>query len=319
MNGKKLFQRLVVVTLLVSLASMNLFVLSPRMEQNTDEYLNESFLMASQIYLLSRTINAGISVLQETSISASPIGIGLSFPVGQVLDPINDATERVSDLSVYSMGIIVAQRVIVEMGSQILGILVAIFTLLACMFLLSGHWKLSASCLQVSFLLLTIHLTIPITALASDFIDKSFFTPKITAELDSLKQLKQMANDQISQEGKNSLLQLQEQQDDSSAWYDPSGYVKSLSAMLESYWGQIEQVSLSTTEAINYTIENFSQILDSLTNLFALWLAKVLFQGSVMPLLGYLFVRQVFTITFSQDVKSAISSKVEGFSVAEAA
>ena len=318
MNKQKIFQSLVVVVLLISLASVNLLVLSPRMEQNTDEYLNESLLMASQIYLLSRTINAGISVLQETSISASPIGIGLSFPVGQVLDPINDATERVSDLSVYSMGIIAAQRLAVELGSHILGILVTIFTVLGCIFLISGHGNLSASFLQISFLLLTINLTIPITALAGEFIDRSFFTPEIAAELESLNQLKQMANDQISQEGEKGLLQFQKRQDDSSAWYDLSGYIRSLSAMLESYWGQIEQVSKSTTNAISYTIENFSQILDSLTSLFALWLAKVIFQGSVLPLLGYVFVRQVFVITFSTDVKKAIRSNAEKFSVAKA-
>ena len=62
------------------------------------------------IYALSRTINAGISLLQS-----SQFGIGLaSVQFGELLDPLNDAVERLSSLMVWAIGSLLLQRLVLE-------------------------------------------------------------------------------------------------------------------------------------------------------------------------------------------------------------
>ncbi len=65
------------------------------------------------IYALSRSINAGISVLQS-----SQFGIGVaSVQLGELLDPINDAVERLSSTMVWAIGSLLLQRLVLEVTS----------------------------------------------------------------------------------------------------------------------------------------------------------------------------------------------------------
>ncbi len=65
------------------------------------------------IYALSRTINAGISVLQT-----SQFGIGIaSVQFGELLDPLNDAVERLSSMMVWAIGSLLLQRLVLEVTS----------------------------------------------------------------------------------------------------------------------------------------------------------------------------------------------------------
>lgn len=65
------------------------------------------------IYALSRTINAGISMLQS-----SQFGIGIaSVQFGELLDPVNDAVERLSSMMVWAIGSLLLQRLVLEVTS----------------------------------------------------------------------------------------------------------------------------------------------------------------------------------------------------------
>ncbi len=64
------------------------------------------------IYALSRSINAGISVLQNAQ-----VGFGIAVQLGQLLDPINDAVERLSSTMVWAIGSLLLQRLVLEVTS----------------------------------------------------------------------------------------------------------------------------------------------------------------------------------------------------------
>ena len=49
-------------------------------------------------YAITRGINAGVSVIKHSALEMQPAGVGISVGVGEILDPIDDLTERVSDL-----------------------------------------------------------------------------------------------------------------------------------------------------------------------------------------------------------------------------
>ena len=78
-------------------------------------YLDGSFVNASALYILTRSINGVVSMLQTTT-----VGIGVaSISVGELLDPINDIVERFSDLIVIAIGSIVTQKILLTIISSL--------------------------------------------------------------------------------------------------------------------------------------------------------------------------------------------------------
>ena len=55
-------------------------------------------------YAVARGLNGVISVAQGTEIAIAPVGVGLTFTAGQILDPLNDLVERFSWLVRVSCG-----------------------------------------------------------------------------------------------------------------------------------------------------------------------------------------------------------------------
>ena len=69
------------------------------LDRFADDRLADTTTESIGIYALSRTINAGISMLQS-----SQFGIGIaSVQFGELLDPLNDAVERLSSMMVWAI------------------------------------------------------------------------------------------------------------------------------------------------------------------------------------------------------------------------
>ena len=68
-----------------------------------------------KIFALSKSINAGISVLQSSQVK---IPFFASIQVGEALDPINDAVERLSSAMVWATGALFLQQIILEVASS---------------------------------------------------------------------------------------------------------------------------------------------------------------------------------------------------------
>ena len=97
--------------LLLGVALLDYLWISPANQTYAKRYLNESIVLSASTYATCRVINGGVSSLQESSISISPWGVGLEYEAGQILDPINDAVERLSEACVHSMALLGAQRI----------------------------------------------------------------------------------------------------------------------------------------------------------------------------------------------------------------
>ena len=54
-------------------------------------------------YAIIRGINAGVSVIKHSALEMEPAGVGVSVGVGEILDPVDDLTERVSELLFISV------------------------------------------------------------------------------------------------------------------------------------------------------------------------------------------------------------------------
>ncbi|BBG66438.1 hypothetical protein NNO_1735 [Hydrogenimonas sp.] len=82
--------------------------------ERSDGYFRETFLKTAATYAAIRGINAAVSVLKESQINVEPAGIGITLAAGQILDPLDDLTERISSLLVYSMLALGAQEVLLN-------------------------------------------------------------------------------------------------------------------------------------------------------------------------------------------------------------
>ena len=80
-------------------------------QENVAKTITESI----GIYATSRGLNATISTLQSSQIKAPLVA---SVQVGEVLDPINDAVERLSSVVVWAIGSLFLQRVVLEVAAS---------------------------------------------------------------------------------------------------------------------------------------------------------------------------------------------------------
>ena len=67
------------------------------------------------IYVISRVINALVSVLQTSQVNVPLLA---SAQVGEMLDPVNDAVERLSSIVVWAVGSLFLQRILLEIAAS---------------------------------------------------------------------------------------------------------------------------------------------------------------------------------------------------------
>ena len=113
---------------LISLFAVIVALTLPLYDKIAKTYVNESLKNSAISYAIARAINAGVSVIQESSVT---VGVGLegNIALGQVLDPINDATERFSDLLTLSLWATGAEKAVYEISK--LPLVTALILLLA--------------------------------------------------------------------------------------------------------------------------------------------------------------------------------------------
>jgi len=90
---------------------------------NVDEkamlILDESFNRAMSTFGLAKALNAIISLIQGTELSLTPVGIGMNFSIGEVLDPFNDMVERFSWVMLFSSVSLGLEKLLLILSSKI--------------------------------------------------------------------------------------------------------------------------------------------------------------------------------------------------------
>lgn len=79
-------------------------------------YVNEALLRAGGSYVIARTLNAVISVVQESELMVQPAGVGVTLALGQVLDPVNDLVERFSWVMLACLASLGIQKILIEVS-----------------------------------------------------------------------------------------------------------------------------------------------------------------------------------------------------------
>jgi hypothetical protein len=173
----------VAVVLLVALAWI------PAVDRPAREYVDASLGQALAVFTTARAINAGLSVLQGTEVDASPLGIGLTLAVGEVLDPANDLIERFSWVVLASVASLGVQQLLAGAAGHALlaGLVTGTGLLLAALLLAGAGGGGTRWALRLFLLAVLLRFAMPIAGVLSAGADRLFLAEQFAvsaAELD---------------------------------------------------------------------------------------------------------------------------------------
>lgn len=103
-----------IVLVLVVFVSSTLHV-----DEKAMQILDASYERAMVAFGLAKALNAVISLIQGTQLSLTPVGIGLNFSVGEVLDPFNDIVERFSWVMLFSSISLGIEKLLLTLSSKL--------------------------------------------------------------------------------------------------------------------------------------------------------------------------------------------------------
>jgi hypothetical protein len=256
----------------------------PPVDTATDAYFDEAIRSAGVAYATCRVLNASVSVIKESELQLEPAGVGVSLAIGQILDPIDDMTERLSDVLVTAITSLGVQKLTHLIGCSLAPPLLAGVLLLLCVFLwLPGRWGLPARriLLQIGLLVIIARFCLPLAAGVNTFLQRHFFDNRIaaarhqlelgSAELDRLKEFDLPESDGII------------------------GTIDNSAAF-------IKQKSMELKDALVTTISNTGTIVDNLLKLTFLYVAVFVIQVILLPLGVFWFLLKLSNAVLFQGV-----------------
>jgi len=212
MNNVKM-QRIAKLSIGVLLA-ISLFFLPglriPALDSTADVYFREAISKAGVAYATCRIINGSVSIVTASSLNLEPAGVGVTLAVGQALDPIDDMTERVSDVIVTAITSLGVQKLAYEIGMALAPPILAMFLLVWSILAWFENERTAAlqrTIFKFILLILVARFALPISAIANNYLQDHFFAEKISnanselavgsAELDKLMEFSLPEHDGI--------------------------------------------------------------------------------------------------------------------------
>jgi len=181
-SGHKLRAALLLLLLSVVFYTASYARLSA-IDRVADAYFTESITAATLAYATTRGVNAVVSVVKGSHLELAPAGVGISIAAGQILDPIDDMTERLSSMLVVAIASIGIQKLGYDIGAAISFKVIAIVLLL--MIPLLGLNGATASFLYEPAIKLCL-LLLPASALVSDWLYSNRLQPHIATAVHDL-------------------------------------------------------------------------------------------------------------------------------------
>ena len=227
-----------------------------------------AFERAMIAFGLAKGLNAVISLIQGTELSFTPVGVGLNFSVGEVLDPFNDMVERFSWvmlLATVSLGI---QKIILILSSKIfIQVALVLSVGLSLVFMWVKEIK-NTLFLSYSLKFFLLVLLLRFSAVVFVFVSHEFYTSTLqTQYIQASSAIENTKVELEALESKNkTLVQAQKQE----------GFFSGVSSK---YNKVIESLNISRQlDSLQISIDNASRNIITLITIFIV-------QSVVMPLL----------------------------------
>jgi len=243
----------------------------PILDDTADVYFRDSITKAGVAYATCRLINASVSIVKDSTLNLEPAGVGVTLAVGQALDPIDDMTERVSDVIVTAITSLGVQKLAYEISVSLVPPIFAIFLLILSILIWFESQRLAMiqkSIIGLISLIFIARFTLPISASSNNYIQEHFFAEKISnankelalgfTELDKLMEFSLPEVDGVL------------------------GTIKNSASFLK-------RKSLAFNNAIVGTISKAGNIIENLLKLIFLYLGIFLIQVIALPIIVFWF------------------------------
>ncbi len=261
----------------------------PLLDDQADAYFRAAITKGGLSYATCRVINASVSIIEESSLHLQPAGVGVSLAVGQALDPIDDLTERVSDVLVTAVISLGVQKLAYEISISLVPPALAVLLLILSLLVWFGGERVSFvqnTLVRFALLLFAARFCLPVSSLVNDAVNQHFF------------------NDRIEQVSRNLST--------SSAGFDK---LKDFKLPDSSFLGAasfLQQKSAEFREALDEVSKNMGSLTENLLQLAFLYLGIFLIQVIILPLTAFFVLAKTANALFGTNIPlTAAASSVQ--------
>jgi hypothetical protein len=260
----------------------------PGLDSAADTYFNNAITKAGLAYATCRVVNASVSIIKESSLQLEPAGVGISLAVGQAVDPIDDMTERLSDVLVTAITSLGVQKLAYEIGVSLAPRVLAAFLVIVSILVWFENERLQSfqrTILRLAVIVLIARFCLPVSSLANAYLDQTFFADQIeaagnelalgTTEMDKLKDFSLPQIDGMLQTIENSAV-------------------------------FIKRKSVEFKNALVEIVSNMGAIIENLIKLTFLYVGIFLIQVIFLPLLAFWFLAKITNALFQADIPSIL-------------
>jgi len=157
-----------------------------------ERYTQQGLKRALITYGVARGLNGVISVAQGTELAFEPVGVGLTFTPGQILDPVNDLIERFSWVVLASGSSLGVQSVLIQVTSWSWFTTIIMLFLIFSILSLWRHHLFSQAfknfIFKATVVLIIVRFFIPIIAIMNEALYLTFLEPQYIEAKQSLQQ-----------------------------------------------------------------------------------------------------------------------------------
>jgi hypothetical protein len=256
----------------------------PILDHMTDAYFHKAITKAGVAYATCRVINASVSIIKDSTLELEPAGVGMSLAVGQALDPIDDMTERLSDVLVTAITSLGVQKLAHEISVSFVPRMLFILLLALSILIWFENERLtSLQRIIARFIVLLIiaRFFLPISSVADEYLHKHFFAGQISeanaklavgsADLDKLSDLSLPKTDGVL------------------------GTIENSASFLK-------QKTTEFKNALVTTVSNAGDIIENLLKLTYLYVGLFLIQVIILPLLSFWFLVKTANALFHTNI-----------------
>ncbi len=241
----------------------------PVLDSATDSYFRKAITKAGVAYASCRVVNASVSIVKESYLELEPAGIGVSLAVGQALDPIDDMTERLSDVLVTAITSLGVQKLAYKMSVSLAPPILSAFLFILSILIWFKNEKivhLTKTTLRILLIIVIARVCLPVSTMANEYIHKHFLA------------------DQIS-DASNELSQGSAELDKLKDFSIPK--IDGILGTIENSTSFLKRKSVEFSNAIGSTVSNMGVIIENLLKLTFLYVAVFLIQVVILPLFTF--------------------------------
>ncbi len=144
-----------------------------KLDSNANNRIESSFKQALGVFATAKALNGVISLAQGTE-----VGVGFTFSIGEILDPINDLVERFSWIMLASLTSLGIQKILMNIvtcnGFEIL-LIVSLMVSNILLFLKLKKYNISKNIFfKFTMVLIFLRFSIPFMAIANEYVYVNF-------------------------------------------------------------------------------------------------------------------------------------------------